>query len=293
MRTLRTLSGHTLAALALIYLALPVVIVVVFSVQGANRTGLPFEGPSLRWFELVLTDEAFRDALFATVRVAAGASITATAIAFCGALATARGKVPLPGLIRGAGLLPLIVPPVFIGFALLIAIAEFGITPSLFTVYLAHTLVTVPLAWAVLLARFDGFDFSVEEAARDLGAGRLRVLTKVTLPMTWRSIVGAALIVFAFSVDEFVVTNFVVGNQSTLPVMIFSRLRRTIDPSINAIATLLLLTAILAGLLAWLVMRGQRTGAPDLAGEESEELEAADQSAGKEGSLVGSGRTHS
>lgn len=264
MASVRAASGRALLVLVLIYLALPVFVVIFFSFQGANRTGLPFEGPSLRWFDLVVSDSAFRAALLATLKVAAAAAVTSTLIAFCGALATARGKVPMPGVIRGAGLLPLIVPPVFIGFAMLIAIGEFNIMPSLFTVYLAHTLVTIPLAWAVMLARFDGFDFSVEEAARDLGAGKLKVLTRVTLPMTWRSMVGAMLISFAFSVDEFVVTNFVIGNENTLPVMIFSRLRRAVDPSINAIATLLLLTAILAGVLAWLVMRSGKKEEPAL-----------------------------
>jgi len=255
MAAVRSLSGRALVGLALLYLALPVVVVIVFSFQGASRTGLPFEGPSLRWFDLILRDDAFRSALTATLTVAVTASITSSAIAFCGALAASRGKLPYPGIVRGAGLLPLVVPPVFIGFALLIAFGEFGITPSLFTVYLAHVLVTIPLAWAVILARFSGFDFSVEEAARDLGAGRFKVLTRVTLPMTWRSLAGATLISFAFSVDEFVVTNFVIGADNTLPVMIFSRLRRSIDPSINAIATLLLLTAVLAGLISWLLLR--------------------------------------
>lgn len=255
MATVRHLTGRAIVVLALIYLILPVAVVIVFAFQGASRTGLPFEGPSLKWFELIVKDDAFRSALTATLMVAAGAAVTSSAIAFLGALAAARGKLPFPGVIRGAGLLPLIVPPVFIGFALLITFGEFGITPSLFTVYLAHVLVTIPLAWSVMLARFSGFDFSVEEAARDLGAGRLKVLSRVTLPLTWRSILGATLISFAFSVDEFVVTNFVVGADNTLPVMIFSRLRRSIDPSINAIATLLLLTAVVAGIIAWLMLR--------------------------------------
>jgi len=283
MARVRSVSGKALLLLVLFYLALPVLVVVAFSFQEANRTGLPFEGPSLRWFDLVVSDDAFRNALFATLKVAAAASVTATAIAFLGALATARGHLPMPGVVRGAGLLPLIVPPVFIGFAMLIAIDEFNITPSLFTVYLAHTLVTLPLAWSVMLARFDGFDFSVEEAARDLGAGRLKVLSRVTLPMTWRSIAGATLISFAFSVDEFVVTNFVIGNENTLPVLIFSRLRRAVDPSINAIATLLLLTAILAGILAWLVMRGGKDEEPDF---DADSNGAVDRPAGKESLVV-------
>ncbi|MDQ2700005.1 MAG: ABC transporter permease [Actinomycetota bacterium] len=255
MALVKRLTGHTIFIAALIYLILPVAVVIIFSFQGASRTGLPFEGPSLKWFELIVKDDAFRSALTSTLMVAAGAAVTSSAIAFLGALAASRGKLPYPGFIRGAGLLPLIVPPVFIGFALLLTFGEIGLTPSLFTVYLAHVLVTIPLAWAVMLARFSGFDFSVEEAARDLGAGRFKVLSRVTLPLTWRSILGATLISFAFSVDEFVVTNFVVGADNTLPVMIFSRLRRSIDPSINAIATLLLLTAVLAGIIAWLLLR--------------------------------------
>lgn len=255
MTAIRSISGRAVVIVALVYLVLPVIVVVVFSFQGANRTGLPFEGPSLRWFELIVRDETFRRALTSTLTVAVAASVTSSAIAFCGALAASRGKLPYPGFIRSAGLLPLIVPPVFIGFALLITFGELGVTPSLFTVYLAHVLVTIPLAWAVMLARFSGFDFAVEEAARDLGASRFKVLSRVTLPLTWRSLMGATLISFAFSVDEFVVTNFVVGADNTLPVLIFSRLRRSIDPSINAIATLLLLTAVLAGIIAWLLLR--------------------------------------
>ncbi|MBK5231451.1 MAG: ABC transporter permease [Thermoleophilia bacterium] len=267
MAVIGRLSGRTIFVACLFYLILPVVVVIVFSFQDASRTGLPFEGPSLRWFELILKDSAFRSALTATLLVAATSAITSSVIAFLGALAASRGKLPYPGFLRGAGLLPLIVPPVFIGFALLLTFGEIGLTPSLFTVYLAHVLVTVPLAWAVMLARFSGFDFSVEEAARDLGAGRLKVLSRVTLPLTWRSIMGATLISFAFSVDEFVVTNFVVGADNTLPVMIFSRLRRSIDPSINAIATLLLLTAVLAGIIAWLLLRndpGKGAADPDI-----------------------------
>lgn len=250
-------------ALALIYLLLPVVIVVAFAFQGARRTGLPFEGPSLRWFDLIVNDADFRSALLATIRVAAGAALTSTAIALLGTLATARGLVKRPGLFRTAGLLPLAVPPVFIGFSLLITFGEIGTTPSLLTVYLAHVVVTVPLAWAVLQARFSRFDFSVEEAARDLGASAFTTLRRVTLPLTWRAVVGAALVAFAFSVDEFVVTLFVVGDDSTLPVLVWSRLRRSIDPSINAIATLLLLLILLSAALGALLLRTKRR--PELA----------------------------
>jgi spermidine/putrescine transport system permease protein len=258
MRRGLRIAERAVIVLALGYLLVPVVIVVLFSLQGSKRTGLPFEGPSLRWFEMILEDEAVRSALTATIQVAAGAALTATAIALLGTLATTRGLVRRPGLARTAGLTPLVVPPVFIGFALLLTFGEVGITPSLFTVFLAHVLVTTPLAWAVLQARFSRFDFSVEEAARDLGAGVLGTFLRVTLPLTWRAIMGAALIAFAFSVDEFVVTLFVVGPDDTMPVLIWSRLRRSIDPSINAIATLLLLLVLLSAALAWLVLRPRR-----------------------------------
>jgi ABC-type spermidine/putrescine transport system permease subunit II len=202
-----------------------------------------------------VSDESFRSALMATLKVATGAALTATAIALLGTLATERGRIPLPRIVRTAGLAPLVVPPVFIGFSLLLTFGEIGWTPSLLTVYLAHVLVTTPLAWAVLQARFSRFDFTVEEAARDLGAGVFATFFRVTLPMTWRAIAGAALIAFAFSIDEFVVTLFVVGPDDTLPVLVWSRLRRSIDPSINAISTILLLLIVASAALAWLVLR--------------------------------------
>ncbi len=289
MALARSAVDRILVALVLIYLIIPVAIVVIFAFQQASRTGLPFEGPSLRWFELILKDENFRGALTSTILVAATSAITSAFIAFCAALATSRGKLPFSGVVRNLGLLPLIVPPVFIGFALLLTFGEIGLTPSLFTVYLAHVLVTTPLAWAVMQARFNGFDFSVEEAARDLGAGRLNVLRRVTLPLTWRSVVGATLMSFAFSVDEFVVTNFVVGSEGTLPVLVFSRMRRSIDPSINAIATMLLMIVLAAAIIAWLLLRSGPDhevlenapdielpiGSPAVAGAESKEKSVA------------------
>lgn len=277
MRALLAWAQRGVVALALLYLLVPVAIVVIFAFQGANRTGLPFEGPSLRWFELILEDDAFRSALLSTLRVAAGAALTSTAIALLGTLATARGLVPRPGLIGAVGLAPLAVPPVFIGFSLLLTVGEVGATPSLLTVYLAHVLVTVPLTWAVLQARFSRFDFSVEEAARDLGASAWRTLWRVTLPLTWRALAGATLIAFAFSIDEFVVTLFVVGDDSTLPVLVWSRLRRSVDPSINAIATLLLLLMLASAVLGALLLRTRRRPPAAAAEPASERTQARDE----------------
>lgn len=259
----RLLAGiqRGVVIVALLYLLLPVAVVVIFAFQGAERTGLPFEGPSVRWFDLIVNDDEFRSALTATLKVAAGAALTATAIALLGTLATARGLVRKPGLVNAVGLVPLAVPPVFIGFASLLTFGEIGTTPSLLTVYLAHVLLTIPLAWAVLQARFSRFDFSVEDAARDLGAGVWTTWLRVTLPLTWRAIAGATLIAFAFSVDEFVVTLFVVGDDNTLPVLVWSRLRRSIDPSINAIATLLLLVILASAVLGALLLRTRRSPA--------------------------------
>lgn len=252
------IAQRTLVVVALVYLLVPVAVVIVFAFNDAKRTGLPFEGPSLRWFDLIVSDRDFRAALVATLEVAIGAAVTATAIALLGTQAVARGAVRRPGLARAAGMAPLIVPPVFVGYALLLTFGELGWTPSLVTVYLAHVLMTTPLAWTVLQARFSRFDFSIEEAARDLGLGVLGTFWRVTVPLTWRSLLGAALIVFAFSVDELVVTLFVVGTDATLPVLVWSRMRRGIDPSINAVATLLLALALLAAAIAWLALRSPR-----------------------------------
>ena len=146
-------------------------------------------------------------------------------------------------------------PGVVIGVSLISAVAVAGAQPGPTVTTLAHILFTLPFVILVVRARLLDFDVQIEEAARDLGARPLTVLRTVTLPLIAPSLVGAGILVFALSIDEFIITNFVIGANATLPVMIWSQMRTGITPSVNAMSTVILLTTLgliaLAGLVLW------------------------------------------
>jgi ABC-type spermidine/putrescine transport system permease subunit II len=115
-----------------------------------------------------------------------------------------------------------------------------GLPRTLITVILAHIVFSTPYVVLIMNARFHNFDWAIEEAARDLGANVWQRVREVLFPLIRASIFGAMLLVFAISFDEFVVTYFVIGNQSTMPMIIWSMLRRSVSPALNAVSTLLL-----------------------------------------------------
>jgi spermidine/putrescine transport system permease protein len=133
----------------------------------------------------------------------------------------------------------------FIGIALLVAFSRVDVTLSLVTVTIAHLVYVFPFFFLIARAALERLDPALEETAADLGANRWTAFRRVTIPQVWPVLVGAACLAFALSFDEFVITFFVIGPDSTLPMFIWSSLRRTIDPSINAISSLLLLFTML------------------------------------------------
>jgi ABC-type spermidine/putrescine transport system permease subunit II len=142
-------------------------------------------------------------------------------------------------------MLPVSLPALFLGIALLGYFSLLRVQLSLLTVTIGHLIYTLPYFVLVANARLERFDTVVEEAAQDLGATPWQVFWQVTMPIIAPSIIGAGVVVFALSFDEFLITFFVIGGESTLPMLIWSMMRRTIDPSINAISTVLLFTSLL------------------------------------------------
>ncbi len=173
MRPIRAVLGWVPIALMIVYLLAPIVVVALFAFQGSASTSLPFTGPSLHWVTAVFGDAQFRTALWASVKVAVGTAVLATAIGLLAALATSRAMAH-KGLLRALAMLPLVTPPVFIGFSMLISAGDVGVRLSLSLVLVAHVLLTAPVCWVVLDSAFERFDVLTEEAARDLGARRSR-----------------------------------------------------------------------------------------------------------------------
>jgi len=144
----------------------------------------------------------------------------------------------------------------------------FAIDPSMLTIIAGHVVITTPFVILIVVSRLRNYDMTVEQAARDLGATPRMVLRRITLPLIAPAIFGATVIAFAISFDEVLITNFTSGTTQTLPLFVLSRLHRTIDPSVNAVATILLVVpwAVVGLALLW-QRRGSRRGAADAPAE--------------------------
>ena len=243
----------------LVFLWAPLLVVMLFSFHSAGSLSFPFEGFSLRWYEEVLASEEVRQAAKNSLIVATWTALGTLLLGTAAAYGLTRTRSRLRGPLALLFFLPITLPGLFIGIALLVAFTRVQLTLSLLTVTIAHLVYVFPFFFLIARAALDRLDPALEEAASDLGAGRLMVFRRVTLPQMWPVLVGAACLSFALSFDEFVITFFVVGPDSTLPLFIWSSLRRTIDPSINAISTLLLLFTTLLFLITFtLTMWGER-----------------------------------
>jgi spermidine/putrescine transport system permease protein len=250
----RTVTDGALRAfvvLCLLFLFLPVVLVVLFSFSSNAIAAFPFHGPSLKWYRQAFGDSTTVDALLTSFKLAALAGLAGTMLGTAAALAIVHWRrVPAAVSLTLIGL-PLVLPALIIGIALASAFNLIGVKLSVWTALLGHTILVLPLAVAIVVARLGRFDWSVEEASRDLGAGSFYTFAHVVLPAIRPTLIGALAISMAFSLDEFVVTFFTIGIDNTLPIVLWSRMRTSIDPSINAIGSVILagtmlLTAIAA-----------------------------------------------
>lgn len=240
--------------LTLAFLIAPILIIVLFSFHATPSLAFPFTGFSLRWYEELFGDEQLLAALGRSLLVASGTTIVTLALGVCASLAWLRLPARGRALLEVACILPIALPALFVGVALLVGFAQVRLPLSIPTILIGHVLLTLPMLMVAMRARLALFDPSLEEAARDLGAGIIGTFRRVTLPLVAPTLIASAVLGFALSFDEFVVTSFVAGNETTLPLFIWSMMRRTVTPLINAISTLalafsvlLLITAIVIG----------------------------------------------
>lgn len=250
-----SLVGGMTAVMAFLYL--PIVILVLFSFNAGARLSFPLQGLSLRWYEHVLSDPVFTTAIENSLIVG---TIAAATTAVLGTLAAFGLSLASPRLRGVLGLLffaPITLPGLFLGLSMLTFFAEVNVQLSLWTVAAAHFVYTFPYFLMIGRAALERMDPGLDEIAADLGAAARQRFFKVTLPLVWPVLAAAAVLAFALSFDEFIITFFVIGPQSTTPLVIWSGMRRAADPSINALATLLLLVTLVGtvGMVALVSLR--------------------------------------
>jgi spermidine/putrescine transport system permease protein len=260
----------TLVGATLLFLFVPLAVVVLFSFHSTSSLTLPFEGFSTRWYDQVFNDdtftEALRNSLILGVSSAAVTLVLGTLAAYGISRSTSRLRLPLLALF----VIPITLPGLFIGIALLSFFQRIELSLSLMTVLIGHVVFAFPFFFILARTALDRLDPALEEVARDLGATTPQVFRRVTLPQIWPILAGASALTFMLSLDEFLITFFVLGEGQTLPVYVFARLRRTVDPGINVVSTLLLAMTLIAWLLALAAtLRAARTDrAPALGGTE-------------------------
>ena len=251
-----------------VLLYLPIFAVVLFSFN--NKKSLTvFEGWSLRWYEAFFNDAELTKSLETSLVVAAVAMVGSVAIGVLLAFGLVRARSRLGGAANAIMLIPLITPEIVTGVASLMLFKGVGLQPSLTTLMLAQTTFSISYVTVILRARVAELNPEVEEAAMDLGATRLQALRLVTLPVMWPAITSAAILIFTIVFDDFVLAFFTSGvDPQPLSVRIYSAIRFGIQPSINAVGTLMLVGSLLLIAIALLIPRlfGRRGNGLDLFG---------------------------
>jgi spermidine/putrescine transport system permease protein/putrescine transport system permease protein len=255
-------------AVFFILLYLPIVAVVLFSFN--NKKSLTvFEGWSLEWYRAFWNDSALTKSLETSIVVAAVAMVGSVAIGALLAFGLVRARSRLGSLANVIMLIPLITPEIVTGVASLMLFKGVGLQPSLTTLMIAQTTFSISYVTVILRARVAELNPEVEEAAMDLGATRWQALRLVTLPALWPAIMSAAILIFTIVFDDFVLAFFTSGvDPQPLSVRIYSAIRFGIQPSINAVGTVMLVASLLLIAIALIVPRllGRRGNSLDLFG---------------------------
>lgn len=243
-----------LFTLAMVFLYLPLVILVVYSFN--NSKTMTWGGFLLRWYqELFLNSGSLWKALGNSVIVAISSATLSTIIGTLGAIGIYWYNFRFKKILQIASFLPLILPEIIIGVSLLIFFAKandvlslIGINfpLSLFTIFLAHTTFNLPFVLLIVMARLEEFDFTIIEAAHDLGAREIDTLLKVVIPIAFPGVLSGFLMAITLSLEDFVITFFVAGpGSSTLPLHVYSMIRFGVSPVINALSVLVIAVTIL------------------------------------------------
>lgn len=262
MKYLKRFKPSALSVYGFLFFAFiyaPILLIVIYSFNANPVNMMIWDGFTIDWYRTIfgfsrkLTESALyldsteqlysavRNSLIVATTTTAVSTIFGTAIA----LAVARFRFRLKGFYRALMFLPMIMPDIILGIALLIFFVSIGINLSILTIIIGHCTFLISYVFIVVSARIADMDDALEEASSDLGADGWVTFRRITLPMILPGVIGGALLAFIISMDDLVITYFISGvDSTTLPVFIFGMLRRGIKPEINAIATIMLLFSI-------------------------------------------------
>jgi spermidine/putrescine transport system permease protein len=232
-------------AIFLLFMLGPILLVVLFSFGSNALIGFPMGGLTLAWYEKLLADPGFFDSLRTSVVVALITAIISTITGTLAAMGLMKLAPRSARAVLAALSLPVLLPPLVVAIAIVVLFVRgLGVGLGLPVVILGHVLVAQPFVILIVMARLARFDMASLDAARDLGASRWQAFRRVMLPQIASALVGAALVSAAISLDDFIIASFTIGGGNTVSTFVWGKMRTTLDPSINAIATVLLVMTV-------------------------------------------------
>jgi putrescine transport system permease protein len=251
--------GRGILGMGFLFLYLPILLLVVFSFN-ESRLATTWSGFSFKWYEALMNDDSMLKAAWVSLKIAFS---TATAAVVLGTLAALvmtrfrffRGKTLFGALITA----PLVMPEVVTGLSLLLMFvtlfAPFGVSPKgMLSIWIAHVTFTMAFVTVIISSRLADLDKSLEEAAMDLGANRLKIFFVITLPIIFPALISGWLLAFTLSLDDVVISSFVAGpDATTLPMKIFSTVRMGLNPKINALASIIVAVVSFTAVAAWAI----------------------------------------
>jgi spermidine/putrescine transport system permease protein len=246
------------AVLVYLFLFAPIVVLVIFSFN-TSRLNFQWEGFTLDWYPTLFANRRLLEAVGVTIRLAVVAVLVSTTLGTLLGLALARVRFRGRAAAETLLLLPIVTPEIIMGLSLLVFFFQlFGGRGSFTQLVLAHVTFCISYVAIVVRARAAGMNPQLEEAARDLGASALGAFRFVTLPLIAPAVLSGALLAFALSFDDYVVTTFNAGvGSSTLPLFIYGKVKFGVTPEINAISTIIVAVTAIAVLVAWRFGRGR------------------------------------
>jgi spermidine/putrescine transport system permease protein len=254
------LISKAITVVAFLMLYVPLLALVVYSfLAPVAGPGSP-QGWSLEWYRRILSNRQVLDSFNMSLYVGLWSTVFSTLLGTMAALAIERFRFPGRKVFDAITHVPLIMPEIVLGLALLIWFVVLRITLGSFSIILAHVTFSVSYVIITVKSRLHGFDDALEEAARDLGASPWQTFWKVTFPLIWPGILSGALMAFTLSFDDFLITFFTAGvGSDTLPLKIYAMIKFGVSPEINALSTLMLGATLV---LVAVFFRPSKGGAP-------------------------------
>jgi spermidine/putrescine transport system permease protein len=253
------------AGLAVAYMLIPIAVIAVFSFGETPKGKLTFgldDGFTLDYWRTIFDIPELNEALLTSLRLAALSTVISTAIGTAMAIALVRHRFLGRRATNLLIVIPMATPEVVIGASLLSMFIYYTFALGFTTLLIAHVMFSISFVVVVVRSRLIGFDRNLEEAAADLGASPLTTFRTVTLPLLAPGILAAALLAFALSIDDFVISNFNSGTTVTFPLYVYGVSLRGIPVQVNALATLLFVVALVAAaLVIWQQRRAERMAA--------------------------------